>query len=572
MIASALTETFRQGYSVADLRRDILAGITVGIVALPLSMGLAIASGVAPEYGLYTAIVAGILIALTGGSRVNISGPTAAFVVILLPITTKYGLGGLAVATLMAGVILIIMGLCRLGKLVEYVPYPVTIGFTSGIAVVIATLQIKDFFGLTVTEMPEHFIDRIGALASAMPSLNHWDTLAGAATLGVFLVWRQLKTSIPPHLPALITGAAVAFLVKQFADGAAVATIGSQFTWHADGVSGTGIPPFAPQLILPWNLPGADGQPIGLSFSLVQELMTSAFAIAMLGALESLLCAVVADGMTRTRHNPNGELIGQGLGNLVAPFFGGIPATAAIARTATSIRSGANSPIASLTHGLFVLAAILLLAPWLAHIPMASLAALLLMVAWNMSEAHHFVRITKVAPREDVAVLLTCFGLTVIFDMVVAVTVGMLLAGLLLIKRISAMAQINPHSGAGLATDTALPEGVEVYEINGPLFFGAAQKALSTLQAMDESIRAIVLDMSRVNMLDMTAIVAMENILLDMQKNNTLMVLNGLQPRLLLKLRKAGIRKGEHIAFGRDMSESLQLAQGMVLAEDHTAE
>ena len=566
MISTALTETLRQGYSLADLRRDILAGITVGIVALPLSMGLAIASGVAPEYGLYTAIVAGILIALTGGSRVNISGPTAAFVVILLPITSKYGLGGLAIATLMAGIILIAMGLCRLGRLIEYVPYPVTIGFTSGIAVVIASLQLKDFFGLPLTEIPEHFFERMVAIVSALPTLSIWDTLVAAATFSVFLGWRQLKSSVPPHLPALIVGAGLAWLIMQFADGATVMTIGSKFTWHTEGVSGTGIPPFAPQLIMPWNLPDASGQPIGLSFNLVRELMASAFAIAMLGALESLLCAVVADGMTRTRHNPNGELIGQGIGNIVAPFFGGIPATAAIARTATSIRSGACSPIAAIIHGLFVLSAILLLSPLLAHIPMASLAALLLMVAWNMSEVQHFVRIVKIAPREDVAVLLTCFGLTVIFDMVVAVSAGMLLAGLLLIKRISAMAQLNPGTSAGLSSDESVPDGIEVYEINGPLFFGAAQKALSVLQQIDGSIRVIVLDMSRVNILDMTAIVAMENILMDMEKNNTRMVLNGLLPRLLLKLRKAGIRKSDHIAFGRNMAESLQLAKEMKAA------
>ncbi|WP_281647459.1 C4-dicarboxylic acid transporter DauA [Parendozoicomonas sp. Alg238-R29] len=561
MISTALRDTFRQGYDLSRLRKDILAGMTVGIVALPLSMGLAIASGVAPEYGLYTAIVAGFLIALTGGSRVNISGPTAAFVVILLPITAKYGAGGLAVATLMAGLILMIMGLCRLGRLIEYVPYPVTIGFTSGIAVVIASLQLKDFFGLSHITIPEHFFLRISTIATSLPQLSIWDTLIAVITLGVFLIWKRLKTSVPPHLPALLIGAGTAWLVLNNIDGTTIATIGSKFSWDVDGVSGTGIPPVAPRFILPWHLPDASGRPIGISFELIRELMTSAFAIAMLGALESLLCAVVADGMTRTRHHSNGELIGQGIGNLVAPFFGGIPATAAIARTATSIRSGATSPIASIVHGVFVLLAVLLLAPLLAHIPMASLAALLLMVAWNMSEAHHFVRIVRVAPREDIAVLLTCFGLTVIFDMVIAVTIGMLLAGLLLIQRISNLSTVNLYSAKEPNESINLPSSIAIYDINGPLFFGAAQKALNALQKTDDHIQVMILDMTDVNMLDMTALVAVENILMDMQKRNIGLVLNGVQPRLLLKMRKAGIRRQKNnIAFGRNMQESSQHA------------
>ena len=505
MIASALFESLRQGYSNIDLRRDILAGITVGIIALPLSMGLGIASGVAPENGLYTAIIAGILIALTGGSRFNISGPTAAFVVILLPITTKYGLGGLAIATFMAGAILVVMGLCRLGRLIEYIPYPVTIGFTSGIAVVIASLQLKDFFGIPLTESPEFFFERITLLATSLPALNIWDAITALITLGVFLGWRQLKTTIPPHLPALIAGVTFSMLVMALNDNAFVATLGSQFTWQIGEASGHGIPPYLPQFVWPWQQPGADGLPIGLSFTLIRDLASSAFVIAMLGALESLLCAVVGDGMTRTRHDPNGELIGQGIGNLVAPFFGGIPATAAIARTATNIRSGGHSPIAAITHALFVLLSILLLAPVLAYIPMASLAALLVMVAWNMGEFHHFARITKVAPKADVAVLFTCFGLTVIFDMVIAVSVGMLLAGLLVIKRMTELTQLSEHSTDTLPPETTLPEGVELYQVNGPLFFGAAQKALETLRKVDKSMQVIILDMSPVNMIDMTA-------------------------------------------------------------------
>ena len=568
MISTALRNTLQQGYNLSRLHKDGLAGITVGIVAIPLSMGLAIASGVAPEYGLYTAIVAGLLISLTGGSHVNISGPTAAFVVILLPITEKYGAGGLAIATLMAGLILVIMGLCRLGKLISYVPYPITIGFTTGIAVVIASLQLKNFFGLHHVHLPENFFARMGVIITSLPDLNIWDTLTAVVTLGTFLGWKQLKTTVPPHLPALIAGAGTSWLATHFADHAAIATIGSQFSWHVNGLSGSGIPPVAPQFILPWNLPDASGQPIGINFDLVHELMTSAIAIALLGALESLLCAVVADGMARTRHHSNGELIGQGLGNIVAPFFGGIPATAAIARTATSVRSGATSPIASFIHGLFVLAALLLLAPLLSDIPMASLAALLLMVAWNMSEAHHFVRILRIAPKEDIAVLLTCFSLTVVFDMVVAVIVGMLLAGLLLIKRISAMSTVKLSARSEPEEEGIdLPDTIKVYDINGPLFFGAAQKALSVLQKNHGHTQVIILNMANVHMLDMTALVSVENILLDLQKSNIGLVLNEVQPRLLLKMRKAGIRKQKNnIAFGRNMKESAQQALSLLMS------
>ena len=566
MIASALREALREGYDLAHLKKDVLAGITVGIVALPLSMGLAIASGVAPEYGLYTAIIAGLLIAVTGGSRVNISGPTAAFVVILLPITSRYGLGGLAIATVMAGMILVTMGLCRLGRLVEYVPYPVTIGFTSGIAVVIASLQLKGFFGIHA-ELPEHFFGRISELVSALPGLNPWDTLTACITLGVFLSWKTLKSSIPPHLPALLAGIGTSWLVSHNVEGSVIATIGSQFSWSVDGLSGHGIPPIAPRFVLPWNLPGADGQPIGLSHQLIQDLISSSFAIAMLGALESLLCAVVADGMARTRHDSNSELIAQGLGNIVAPFFGGIPATAAIARTATSVRSGARSPVASFVHGLFVLMAVLMLSPLLSHIPMASLAALLIMVAWNMSEAHHFVRILKIAPRQDKAVLLTCFLLTVVFDMVVAVSAGMLLASLLLLKRISDLAcahEVATNQHPPLLT---LPESVAFYDVNGSLFFGAAQKALGTLRNLDDQTKVTILDMSNVNMMDMTGIIAMENMLEDLQKQNTGLVIHGLLPRLVKKLNKAGIEAVEgRIAFGHTLPCSVDHAHNLLAA------
>ena len=560
--ASALRGMARMNYRSIDFRGDVMAGITVGIIALPLAMALAIASGVAPQYGLYTAIVAGAIAALTGGSRVNVSGPTAAFVVILLPITEKYGLGGLLIATVMAGMMLVAMGLARMGRLLEYIPYPVTTGFTAGIGTVIAFLQIKDLLGLEMQGSGGvHFFDKLGAMLSALPTTHLNDFLIGALTFAVLLLWGRLKTAVPPHLIALIVGSLIAFFGHRWFAGFDVSTIGSRFTYVLDGVEGHGIPQVPPTPLLPWTLPDAHGQPVGLSFALIRELIGPAFAIAMLGAIESLLCAVVADGLAGTRHNPNAELVGQGIGNIIAPFFGGITATAAIARTATSVRSGAKSPVAAVVHSLVVLCAILLLAPLLAHVPMASLAALLLLTAWNMSDAKHFAHILKVAPRSDVIVLLVCFTLTVVFDMVIAVTVGVLLAAALFIRRMSEI------TGSVLVDQSAheqaigMPSHIAVYDINGPLFFGAAEKAIGALQMVDRKVKVVILDMGDVSHIDMTAIVALESLLHRLQKGGVAAVINNLDPRLTLQLTKAGVHEVDgKLAFSMNMEEAKNMA------------
>ncbi|HEV7515694.1 MAG TPA: C4-dicarboxylic acid transporter DauA, partial [Thermoanaerobaculia bacterium] len=462
-LGTALRSALRHGYTGKDLSSDLLAGIVVGIVALPLSMALAVASGVAPQHGLYTAIVAGAVIAALGGSMVQVAGPTAAFVVILAPISARFGLGGLILAGLMAGILLVIMGAARLGGLIQFVPYPVTTGFTAGIAVVIATLQVKDFFGLTVAKLPEPYLGKVAALAMALPTLRWSDLGIGLFTLAVLLLWPRVTRKVPAPLLALGLAGMVAALLARSVPGFAVATIHSRFQ--------AGIPQLPPLPVLPWHLPGADGKPIGLSFGLLRELVPSAFAIAMLGAIESLLSAVVADGMTGGSHDPDAELVAQGIGNIVAPFFGGIAATGALARTATNVRSGARSPLAAIFHSLFVLLAVLILAPVLNYLPMASLAALLLVVAWNMSEAKHFAHAMRVAPRSDVFVLLTCFGLTVIFDMVVSVTVGVLLAALLFMRRMAEFSNVRLVSQHPIASG-GMPKDVLIYEIAGPLFFG----------------------------------------------------------------------------------------------------
>ncbi len=552
LFATAMRDAFVNGYSGQKLIADVLSGITLGVIAIPLAMALAIAVGVAPQQGLYTSIIAGIIIPLFGGSRFNISGPTAAFVVILLPITSKYGLGGLLIATCMAGIILVCMGMARLGRLIEYIPYPVTTGFTAGIAVVIATLQIKDFFGLNITQSPEHFIERVALIVSALPTVRWEDTLIATTTFATLLLWPKFNKRIPGHLVALLVGTLLALLMQKLIPSFSIATLGSRFHYDFHGVIGNGIPPFSPEFALPWLLPDAHGQAVGFNLNLVRELMPSAFAIALLGAIESLLCAVVADGIAGTKHNPNAELIGQGLGNIIVPFFGGIPATAAIARTAANVRAGAVSPISAVIHGLVVFLAVVGLAQYMSAIPMASLAALLVIVAWNMSDAKHFIHVSKSAPRSDVAVLLTCFGLTVIFDMVLAVGVGMALAATLFIRRMTELTGTALLSNQEHEHLRDLPSDVAVYDVNGPLFFAAAEQAINVVTRYNKNIRFMVLDMSDVPLLDITAIVLLEGVLKKLMAQQVTVIICGLNRRLIHKLHRAGIEESRQLRFASD--------------------
>jgi sulfate permease, SulP family len=504
-MAFALRRAMAKGYGLTDLRADVLAGAVVGIVALPLSMALAIAVGAPPQHGLYTAIVAGAAVAALGGCKFQVTGPTAAFIVILAPIVSKYGLSGLMTAGFMAGAMLVVMGIARLGTLIKYIPYPVTTGFTTGIATVIATLQIKDALGLTVPKMPDHFVEKVEALWAARATASFAELGVAAATLALLLTIPRVTKKIPAPLIAIGIVSALAAGAHALAPGFSIVTIGSRFHTTINGVDVAGIPAMLPSPSLPWG--------DGLSLQTIRELFSAAFAIAMLGAIESLLSAVIADGMTGTKHDPNSELVGLGVGNMIAPIFGGIAATGALARTATNIRAGARSPIAAITHSLVVLLAILFLAPLIAYVPMASLAALLLLVAWNMSEVRHFVGIIKIAPKSDVFVLLTCYFLTVFFDMVIAVSMGFVMAAVLFIRR---MAEIT---GSTLTLDRTedlgrpdLPSGVNLYEVNGPLFFGAAQNAMAALHASrGDTFRVLILDLGRVPVIDSTGFAALEN-------------------------------------------------------------
>lgn len=527
----------QEGYTLTRFKKDILAGFTVGIIAIPLAMALAIASGVAPQYGLYTAVIAGFVIALTGGSRYSISGPTAAFVVILYPITQQYGLRGLLMASLMAGVILVIMAILRLGRLIEYIPESVTLGFTGGIAIAIATLQIKDFLGLPIVAMPDHYPAQLLLLAQSITS-THWPSFAVATlTLAVMLLWPKLKIAVPPHLPAVIIGSLGAWLLQK--SGVSVATIYSRFSYTlADGSIVQGIPAILPSFILPWQQPGADGVLGTLNWAMIQDLLPAAFAIAMLGAIESLLCAVVLDGMTGKRHSANSELLGQGIGNIITPFFGGISATAALARSAANVKAGAESPISGIIHALVVLVGFVLLAPLLGYLPMPTMAALLIVVAWNMSEASKSWELLKAGSRNELWVFFCCLLLTVIFGMVIAITAGIILAALLFMKEIADMTQATEVTHNNYLVPYAVPEGWRVFRISGSLFFAAADKVFGELMLHCQPDGGIILHLDKVNMLDAGGMSALNKLIGHCAKMRAQVYLTDIQEQPLLTLKK----------------------------------
>lgn len=522
----AILEAKRAGLLTKEhLARNLLSGVVVGIVALPLGMAFAIASGAKPEQGLYTAIIAGLCTSLFGGSRLQIAGPTGAFIVILSGVSAKYGIGGLQLATLMAGIILLAMGFARLGGVIKYIPDPVITGFTSGIAIIIFVGQWKEFLGLRLSSPGEHFHQKLFALIEALPGLHQGTAAMAMFTLVVLIVSPRIFKRIPAPLIALIIATALqaAFHFE------GIATIGSAFG---------GIPQRLPQFQVP-------------SFTASDFIMLigSAFTIAMLGAIESLLSAVVADGMAGTKHNSNQELIGQGIANIFSPLFGGFASTGAIARTATNIRNGATSPVSGLIHALTLILIIILLAPLASGIPLCALSAILFVVAYNMSEAHHFVRLVRIAPRADVAVLFITFSLTVFSDLVIAVNIGVILAMLLFTKRMAEAVNIEkeipemvgeaPINGKNLR----LPPRTVVYSIDGPFFFGAAERLQSTLEHIQNHADTLVLRMGNVPFMDVTGLLTLEEIIEDCHRNKTNLVLAELRPNVGKKLARGGILK-----------------------------
>jgi len=503
-------------------RNNLLAGVVVGIVALPLAMAFAIASGARPEQGLYTAIVAATLTSLFGGTRVQISGPTGAFIAVLSIITSQHGIAGLQIATLMAGVILIVFGFARLGAVIKYIPNPVITGFTAGIALIIFVGQWKDFLGLAPAASGVRFHEKLLALFQAFPSLSPATTGLGLLSLAILLLGSRYLKRIPAPLTALVVVTGVQSLVHF----SGVATIGSAFG---------GIPRTLPAFALP-----------SLDFARVLSLVGPAFTIALLGAIESLLSAVVADGMTGTRHDSNQELIGQGIANIVAPLFGGFAATGAVARTATNIRNGANSPLAGLVHSAFLILVIVLLAPMASAIPLCCLSAVLFVVAWNMSDLPHVIRLLRGAPKADVAILLLTFFLTVFVDLVVAVNLGVILAALVFMRRMTDFVIVEQQPGnreltSSVEGELAAANGVVIYSIDGPFFFGAAEKLQRTLEHIQRPATTLILRLGNVPFMDATGIFAIEEIINDFKRHGASVMLVELRPNVLHKLARGGV-------------------------------
>ena len=562
LLGYGLRKRLREGYTRKDFRADLLASLVVGVVALPLSMALAIACDVPPQHGLYTAVIAGVICALLGGTRFQVTGPTAAFVVILLPIVHRHGLTGLLVAGMMAGLILIAMGLARLGRLVQLVPHPVTTGFTAGIAFVIALFQLKDVLGLpacssTITDgcMPrtEGTVEYVAAVWDAHHAINYADLGIAAATVAMLVYLPRILKRVPVPLVALAIAALGVVILEHLVPGFHATTIASKFHYSLNGELHPGIPPLPPLPIVPWEAAG------GIDFRMIRELLPSALAIAMLGAIESLMAAVVADGMSGTEHDPNSELIALGIANIVCPFFGGIAATGALARTATNIRAGARSPLAAALHAVFLLACTIVLAPLAGYLPIAALAGLLIIVARNMSDARHFFRLTRVAPGNDVMVMMTCFGLTVVFDMVVAVTFGVMLAALMFMRRMAMMTRINLKSVTDARAE--VPDGVRVYEIAGPLFFGAAKTAMEMLHNTGERDHTLILAMQHVPTIDATGLVALESVLDRLYRSKIQVIFAGLSEELHEILDRADIKRVPgRLAYAPDVETAISMA------------
>ena len=527
-----------KNYNRKQFTTDLLAGIIVGIVALPLAIAFGIASGVTPEKGIITAIVAGLIVSVLGGSKVQIGGPTGAFIIIIYGIIQQYGFEGLTIATLMAGFFLIMFGLLHLGTIIKYIPYPIVVGFTSGIALTIFTTQIKDLLGMTMSSVPSDFVEKWIAYFSAFSTIDVWSAAVGIGSVIVIAIWPKVsrKTALgklPGSLIAIILMTIAALLLKQYAGVATIETIGDRFSISS-------------------QLPGA--QVPELTWDVVKMLVSPALTIAILGAIESLLSATVADGVIGDRHNSNTELIAQGVANLASPIFGGIPATGAIARTMTNINNGGRTPVAGIVHAAVLLLIFLFLMPLAQYIPMACLAGVLVIVSYNMSGWRSFVSIMK-NPKSDVIVLWVTFLLTVVFDLTVAIEVGLICACLLFMRRMAETTdvkvisdEINPEEEnsdfqLGNLEHLTIPEGVEVYEINGPYFFGAGNKfeeIMAALRHQRSKPRVRIIRMRKVPFIDSTGIHNLTNLCLMSQQEGIQVVLSGVNPKVQAVLHRAG--------------------------------
>ena len=520
------------------IMKDVVAGVMVGIVALPLAIAFAIASGVSPEKGLISAVVGGFLVSFLGGSRVQIGGPTGAFIVILYGIVQQYGINGLMLATIMSGIILMIMGFAQFGSLIKFIPYPVIVGFTSGIAVIIFSSQIKDFLGLAIEKVPADFIGKWTAYGRNLPTLDLSSLMIGMLALLIILFWPKISRKIPGSLIAII----VTTLTVQYFH-LHVATIESRFGE---------IPSMIPVPSLPF-----------FDFATIRQLIMPATTIALLGAIEALLSAVVADGMIGSRHKSNMELIAQGAANIITPLFGGLPVTGAIARTATNVKNGGRTPIAGIIHAVTLLLIMLLFGKWAKLIPMPALAAILIIVAWNMSEIKVFQELLK-SPRSDVVVLLTTFGLTVVFDLTLAIEIGMLLSVVLFMQRMAQLSNVgiitkdlkdsdsDEEEDPNTFVTRKVTDGVEVFEFNGPFFFGAASKFREAMHIVEKAPKIRIIRMRNVLSIDATGLNLMKELLKDCRKAETRLILSGVHAQPLFALQQYGLYDdiGEENIFG----------------------
>jgi SulP family sulfate permease len=521
-----LITVLREGYTGRLFAQDLTAGIIVGIVALPLAIAFAIASGVKPEQGLYTAIIAGVLISLLSGSRVQIGGPTGAFIVIIYGIVQKFGYDGLVIATILSGILLVIMGMAKMGSVIKYIPYPVTVGFTTGIALIIATGQVRDFLGLHMEKMPAEFVDKVEEYAKHIGTITPAAAVIGVVTILIVVLWPRITKRVPGSLVAIIVTTALVPLLDL-----PVETIGSKF----GAVSST-----PPTLQIPQ-----------MDWSKLPHMISPAISIALLAGIESLLSAVVADGMTGRRHRSNMELVAQGVANIASPFFGGIPATGAIARTATNIKNGAQTPVAGVIHAVVLLLIMLFFGKWAALIPMATLAGILLVVAYNMSEYHLFIKMFK-SPKSDIAVLIVTFLLTVLVDLTVAIQAGVVLAAILFMKRMADVTQVGyitsmmedeedtSDQDPNAIKRFTVPKGVEVFEVNGPFFFGAADRFKHVLSLIVQKPKVLILRMRTVLSMDATALRALEEVYEQTRRDGAVLVLAGVHAQPLIAMDKAG--------------------------------
>lgn len=515
-----------RGYSRATFSADLMAGLIVGIVALPLAIAFGIASGVSPEKGLITAIVGGLIVSLLGGSSVQIGGPTGAFIVIVYGIIAKFGIEGLAIATFLAGIIMLVMGLLKLGTVIKFIPYPIVVGFTSGIALTIFTTQINDLFGLGISDMPADFLSKWGVYFSNFGSTNLWALGVGVVSILIIALTPKISRRVPGSLVAIVVVTVVAWLLRRYAGVDAIETIGDRFTISA-------------------SLPKPT--PIKFNMATINELLPSAITIALLGSIESLLSATVADGVTGDRHNSNTELIAQGVANMVVPIFGGIPVTGAIARTMTNINNGGRTPVAGVIHAIVLLLILLFLSPLTKHIPMACLAGVLVVVSYNMSEWRS-VRSLMHNPKSDVIVLLVTMILTVIFDLTIAIEVGLVLAIILFMRRVMESTSINVvrdqlevhHDGERHDKEISIPKGVEVYEIEGPFFFGIANKFDEAMRRVGSSAKIRIVRMRKVSFIDSTGIHNLEIFIRSTQKEGRIVILSGVGEEVRATLEKAG--------------------------------